>query len=408
METVLIKFKPHAETINKKGGRLYVVGGAVRDFLMHRQSHDIDFCVTGLTVEQFLGLFPEARIQGKEFPVFVVDGCEFALARTERKCGVGYKGFKIDANPSITIEEDLARRDLSINAIAIDVLSEKIVDPHKGVKDLWEGLIRPTTAAFKEDPVRALRAARFTAQFDFEVSSWVYKYIHELKDELKDINPNMKFTELEKALKGKAPSRFFEVLRISGVLDILYPEIYNMYGVQQAHHTDGDAYEHTMTALEICRKITDNPLVLGSVLYHDVGKGTTPVTEWPAHHGHEVRSMEIIESLDWLPNKYKKYAVAFARDHMRGHRYLEMKKGRKTSLLERISKTEMGIENFCNALYSDKPTLETIKTISAILVDYEVVMRITGKDLPSDVPPGIIFGQRLHQLRSEHICSLKS
>jgi tRNA nucleotidyltransferase (CCA-adding enzyme) len=387
MKKIMNKFRPHAIQIQDAGGELYLVGGSVRDFMLRRPSHDHDFCVTGLTVEQFTTLFPEARIQGKDFPVFVIDGCEFALARTEKKCGIGYKGFEINANPSI-------------NSMAVEVLHGNLIDPFNGARDLVNKMIRPTSCAFLEDPVRALRAARFAAELDFNVSSWIYTYIWRLKSELKSINKNMKFNEMRKALSGKAPARFFEVLRLSGVLDVVIPELANLDGVPQAHHDDGDSYEHTMTALAKCRELTSDPVILNGVLWHDVGKGTTPVEEWPAHHDHETRSKEIIESIDWMPNEYKSFAGAFAIDHMRAHRYLEMRKGRKVSLIERVNKCNRGLDGFCTALYSDKPTAETMEIMIRMQTDYAKIMAVTGKDVPEHIPKNEQFGQVLHQMRA--------
>jgi tRNA nucleotidyltransferase (CCA-adding enzyme) len=404
MEEIMRKFRPHALKIKELGGTLYIVGGAVRDTMLLRKVHDFDFCVTGLTISDFVNIFPTARIQGKSFPVFVLDGCEVALARTERKCGIGYKGFEINANPEVTIEEDLGRRDLSINAMAAEVLHGTLIDPYGGAKDLEHRNIRPTSVAFIEDPVRVLRAARFAAELDFGVSTWVMVYSHDLKPELHTINDNMKFTEMKKALMGIAPHRYFEVLRLAGVLDVVFPELSNLEGVPQAHHEDGDAYEHTMAVLTKCRELTSDPVLLYAAITHDLGKGTTPVEAWPTHHDHENRSVELVDQIDWVPNEYKSFARAFAYDHMRAHRYQEMRRGRKVSLLERISKSNRGIDGFCTVLLADKPTEETMKTIIKMKADYAKIMTVTGNDVPVSTPKDERFGQVLHQLRSEKIC----
>ena len=154
---------------------IYLVGGAVRDMALGKEPHDMDFCVTGITAEEFCKLFGAARVQGKSFPVFIVDGYEIALARIEKKIGVGHTEFQIETDTSITIEQDLARRDLTINSIAIDILTGKNIDPYGGLNDLKNGILRMTTSAYKEDPLRVYRTARFAAQLGFDVDEKTIK-----------------------------------------------------------------------------------------------------------------------------------------------------------------------------------------------------------------------------------------
>lgn len=399
MKEILDKFMPHAVKIKDAGGRLYIVGGAVRDFLLRRDSYDIDLCVTGLTVKKFLKLFPQARLQGKSFPVFVVDGCEFAFARTEKKNGIGYSGFEINADPSIGIKDDLLRRDVTINAMAMDVLTGEIIDPYGGSDDLADKMVRPTSQAFKEDPVRAYRAARLCAELDFGPSISLLVYINDMKHELGTVNDNMKFKEFKKAMSGLTPWKFFQVLQHSFVLDVTFPEFHRLDGMQQLNHTDGDAFRHTLCVMQTCRRFTNDPLIMTAAAYHDVGKGTTPESVLPHHNMHEMRSVEIIESLSWMPNEYKKFAKEVAYDHMRAHKYYTARNGTKVKMLLRQHKTIRGLTGFALVVYGDRPTLDTIKTIAEMFGDLHKILSISGKDMPENTPKGAEFGLRLHEAR---------
>ena len=399
MDEILKKFKQHALLINKKGGRLYVVGGAVRDFVMRRPVHDVDLCVTGLTVKQFLAIFPTARLQGKQFPVFVVDDAEIAFARTEKKTGVGHAGFEINANPGITIELDLLRRDVTFNAMAIDILTGELIDPYGGTDDIVDKMVRPTSAAFLEDPVRALRAARLAAEFDFKTTSRIHKYIFQLKSEIPTINENLKFKEFKRAMEGKAPWAFFETLKAANVLDVAFPELSALDGMQQLNHHDGDAWEHTMAVLKTCCILSSSLYDRVAALYHDTGKGNTPEDVLPHHNGHELRSCDIIEGLTWMPKDLRKYAKAVAFDHMRAHKYADMKRGSKVNMLLRINKTCRGLEGFSSVVYADRPTDETLSNLTTMIEDLHVITSISGKDMPEDTPKGEAFGLALHERR---------
>lgn len=399
MESILEKFKPHALKIKNAGGTLYLVGGAIRDYFIDRPTHDFDFCVTGLTVKTFMEIFPEARKQGKAFPVFVVDDCEFAFARTEKKDGVGYRGFEINANPSIDIEADLVRRDLTINSMAVDVLTHELIDPHNGIEDLARNIAKPTSEAFKDDPVRVLRAARFCAELDLNPNPRLLYYCEEIKAELPTINDNLKFKEFQKAMTGLNPCKFFEVLRKSHVLDVTFPEFHRLNGMQQLNHTDGDVLQHTYAVITKCRQFTSDPMVLIAAAYHDVGKGTTPEETLPHHNDHESRSIDIIDALTWMPSEYKKYAKQVAYDHMRAHHYCSAKRGTKVRMLLRQHKTCKGLKGFTTVVYADRPLLATLSTIAEMHSDLEKILSISGKDMPEDTPKGKKFGLKLHEER---------
>lgn len=403
MNEILTQFRPHAEMIKEAGGNLYIVGGAVREFLMCRTPHDVDFCVTGIEVDKFRKMFPQARQQGKAFPVFVVDGCEFAMARTERKNGTGYSGFDVFADPTVTIEEDLLRRDLTINSMAIDVLYGTLIDPYGGANALVTGVLRNTSNAFTEDPVRVLRVARIAAETDYTVSLPLITLMQGMKNELRTIDDCRKFKEYRRALMGKYPDKFFIVLRAAGVLDVVFPEFDALYGVQHRNHTDGDVAQHTLRVIRKCRELTENPMTINAAVCHDFGKATTPEDILPAHHDHENRSAEIIRSLTWMPNSWIKYAALVAEEHMRGKMFSEMKRGKKIDLLSKFCTSVCSLSEFCTVLYADRPAEDTLRNIANIHASYARAFSVSGNDLPSTTPSGEAFGAALHQLRCDQL-----
>src|SRR5690606_2828928 len=290
---------PIAEKIRCAGGNLYLVGGAVRDQLMGKTPKDKDYCVTGISAEEFSRLFPEAILTGKDFPVFRIDGEEYALARTERKTGRGYKGFQVDSSPEVTIEEDLKRRDLTINSVAIEVATGEVVDPFGGVEDIRRGIIRATSEAFREDPLRVYRAARFAARFGFRVEPGTLAMMRDMKEELPALTPERVGLEVIKALETENPSIFFRVLAEAEVLDVHFPELSALIGVPQPpeHHPEGDAFEHSMQVLEAMARMTKDPVLRWVAVVHDVGKGVTPKELLPKHHGHEKAGVPLVGEL---------------------------------------------------------------------------------------------------------------
>ncbi len=278
--------KKIADTIKNNGGRLYLVGGAVRDSLLNRPISDEDYCVCGIDKENFLKLFPNCHTRGKTFKVFDIEGKEFALARTEKKIGIGHKEFEITTGKEITIEQDLKRRDITINSIAKDVLTGEIIDPYKGKEDIQNKTIRATSNSFMEDPLRVYRVARFASELEFNVEENTLKMMYKLKNELSTLSKERVFTEFRKALKTSMPSTFFDVLKNANVLDVHCKEIYNLIGAIQPieYHPEGDSYNHTMLALNNSVKLTNNLMIRYSVLVHDLGKGLTPKELYPHHY----------------------------------------------------------------------------------------------------------------------------
>ena len=289
-----MEIKKIAKLIEQNGGRLYLVGGAVRDSLLKRPVYDEDYCVVGIDKNKFVKLFPNAIPRGKSFEVFDIEGCEFALARTEKKIGKGHKNFEIITNENITIEEDLKRRDLTINAIAKDILTNEIIDPFNGIDDIKNRTIKAIGKSFLEDPLRAYRAARFACELNFEVHENTLKLMNNLKEELDTLSKERVFVEFRKALSSNKPSIFFNVLKKADILDVHFKEIYDLIGSMQPieYHPEGDSYNHTMIAVDNSTSLTDNLLIRYASLVHDLGKGLTPKEMYPHHHGHAEKGVE--------------------------------------------------------------------------------------------------------------------
>jgi len=324
---------------------IYLVGGAVRDKFLGLPVKDRDYVVVGATPEEMVakGFKPV----GADFPVFLhpVTKEEYALARTERKSGRGYKGFTVYAAPDVTLEDDLKRRDLTINAMAEDE-SGKLVDPFHGAADLKAGILRHVSPAFGEDPVRILRVARFAARFadhDFQVADETLALMRGMVEngEVDHLVAERVWQELEGALGAKMPSRFFEVLRACGALKRLFPELEQLYGVPQPekHHPEIDTGVHTMMVLDTAAKLTPDTRVRFAALMHDLGKGTTPKSEWPQHIGHEQRGVGLIHELAQrfrVPNDYRDLAVLAVRYHGISHRAEELRPGTLLETLEAL------------------------------------------------------------------------
>ncbi|MDP2007531.1 MAG: multifunctional CCA addition/repair protein [Rubrivivax sp.] len=302
--------------------KLYVVGGAVRDALLGLPHTDRDWVAVGATPEELLAL--GYKPVGKDFPVFLhpQTGEEVALARTERKTAPGYRGFSIHAAPGVTLEEDLLRRDLTINAIA-QAEDGALIDPHGGRRDLAARVLRHVSDAFVEDPVRLLRVARLAARFpDFTLAAETQALLQRMVDEgeVDHLVSERVWQELARGLMAQRPSRMFELLRGCGALARLLPEVDRLWGVPQppAHHPEVDTGLHLMLVLDEAAR-QDAPLpVRWAALCHDLGKGSTPPEQWPRHIGHEGRSARLAAALAErlrVPNDCRELADVVAREH---------------------------------------------------------------------------------------------
>ena len=310
--------------------QIYQVGGAVRDGLLGIEVKDRDWVVVGSTPEEMTAL--GYKTVGRDFPVFIHPdtGEEYALARTERKTGPGYRGFVFDTSGEITLEQDLQRRDITINAIARDE-NGNLIDPFNGRKDLEAKIIRHVSAAFVEDPLRVLRVARFAAQLNFPIADETQSLLKELSaaNELETLAPERIWLETEKALQTPQSRRYFEVLRECNALATLFPEIDDLFGIPQPerYHPEIDCGLHTLMVLEQATKLSTDTEVRFAALVHDLGKAATPQKIWPSHHGHGERGVELISELCErlrIPNRYKDLAIIVARYHLNCHRIDEM------------------------------------------------------------------------------------
>ena len=380
-----------AKKICAAGGKAYLVGGAVRDKFRGVPAHDRDYCVTGLDEKIFTEVFPDAPKFGKAFPVYSVEiddaQCEVAFARTEIKVGTGYRGFEILFSPNVTIEQDLYRRDTTINAMAIELLSGKLIDPFGGREDVLNKKIRPVSEHFTDDPVRALRAARQAAQFGFELCAETIKAMNVCGKELAHEPSERIFAELKTALKTDKPSIFFRSLERAGLLEMTFPEIAQLRGKIQPvdFHPEGDAYEHTMQILDAAAKINPKPLVRFAALVHDFGKGTTPPEMLPHHYLHEKRGLEVLRQMNrrmTLPTDWKKSAAFVIREHMRAPR-LE-KSGKIVQLLLSLNALKLlDVKDFCDIIRLDNHGLPSYLEHAQEIIDE--LLRIGGKDAPPEL-----------------------
>jgi tRNA nucleotidyltransferase (CCA-adding enzyme) len=331
---------------------VFVVGGAVRDALMGLPVNDRDWVVVGSTPEVMTaeGFMPV----GKDFPVFLHPQTreEYALARTERKTARGYKGFAVQADPGVTLEEDLARRDLTVNAMALpEMLAhaapsewvDQIVDPYGGERDLETKVLRHVTEAFAEDPVRILRVARFAARFaDFSVADETMALMRQMVEdgEVDHLVPERVWQELAKGLMSDKPSRMFEVLRACGALKVLLPELDRLWGVPQRpeYHPEVDTGVHMMLVMDMAARMNTPLAVRVACLMHDLGKGTTPADVLPRHIGHENRSVKLLQKVCErlrVPTDCRELAEVVAREHGNIHRSAELNAEALMRLLER-------------------------------------------------------------------------
>lgn len=321
---------------------IYKVGGAVRDKLLDLDVTDTDWVVVGATPEDMLRL--GYKQVGRDFPVFLhpVTHEEYALARTERKTGPGYKGFQVHATPDVTLEEDLLRRDLTINAIA-ETADGKLIDPFNGVADVRNKILRHVSPAFVEDPVRILRVARFAARFapnGFSIADETLALMQKMvmAGEVDALVPERVWTEWVRALSEKAPSAFFRVLRDCGALARLVPELDALFGVPQTaeYHPEIDTGVHVLMVVDRATTLSNDPRVRFAALMHDLGKGETPADEWPRHLGHEERSVKLVQNVCdrfRIPNDFRELAVLVARYHAHCHRAQALK---PTTLLKTL------------------------------------------------------------------------
>ena len=405
--------------------QIYMVGGAVRDKLLGRPVNDRDWVVVGATPEQMLalGYLPV----GRDFPVFLHPETreEYALARTERKSGRGYRGFVVHSAPDVTLEEDLSRRDLTINAIAENIdgaRAKGILDPYSGAQDIEARVLRHVTDAFREDPVRILRVARFAARFtDFTVAPETMQLMREMVEhgEVDHLVPERVWQELARGLMEEQPSRMFEVLRDCGALAVLLPEVARLWGVPQRaeYHPEVDTGVHLMMVLDMAARLQAPLTVRFACLAHDLGKGTTPADVLPRHIDHETRSAELLKDVAErlrVPVDCRETADVVAREHGHIHRSQDLSAAALVRLLERcdaIRKPERFAEillacecdargrlGFEESAYPQRPRLLAVLGAAQSVVTREIAAQAAAKGLSGPQVGGLI-----HQARVEAV-----
>ena len=374
-----------ANIIKENSGTLYLVGGAVRDEIMNRKVHDEDYCITGIEKEAFEKLFPNAYKRGKSFGVYDIENKEFALARKDKKIGKGHKEFEVQNGKNITIEEDLARRDITINSIAKEVLTGKIIDPYGGIEDIQNKIIRATTDSFIEDPLRVYRVARFASQLNFAVEENTIKMMKKIKEELKTLSPERVFTEFRKALKSDKPSVFFDVLKKANLLDVHFKEIYDLIGKTQPveYHPEGDSYNHTMIVVDKSAILTDNVEIRFSALVHDLGKGITPKEMLPHHYGHDKNGVKLVENLGnrlKIPNSWIKYGKVSAKEHMLGGIFIRMTPKKQVDFITRVNKSLLGLDGLKIVVICDRWRNGDVPTdVNFDEIGKECISKINGR-----------------------------
>ncbi|KQO25239.1 multifunctional CCA addition/repair protein [Acidovorax sp. Leaf78] len=402
--------------------KIYMVGGAVRDKLLGRPVNDRDWVVVGATPEQMLadGYLPV----GRDFPVFLHPTTreEYALARTERKSGQGYRGFAVHTAPDVTLEEDLSRRDLTINAIAEDIHPSSgsgLFDPYGGVRDIEARVLRHVTDAFREDPVRILRVARFAARFtDFTVAPETMQLMREMvaHGEVDHLVPERVWQELARGLMEARPSRMFEVLRECGALAALLPEVARLWGVPQRaeYHPEVDTGVHLMMVLDMSARL-DAPLAVRfACLTHDLGKGTTPADVLPRHIEHEQRSAELLVDVAErlrVPVDCRETADVVAREHGHIHRSGELSAAALMRLLERCDAIRKparfadvllacecdarGRLHFEETPYPQRPRLLAVLAAAQSVVTRDIAAQAASRGLTGPQVGGLIHQERV-------------
>ncbi len=403
--------------------KIYLVGGAVRDKLLNYPSDENDWVVVGSSPEQMveLGFQPV----GQDFPVFINTdtGEEYALARTERKSGHGYQGFTFHTAADISLEDDLVRRDLTINAMAEDS-DGNIIDPYGGQQDLQDKLLRHVSDAFTEDPLRVLRVARFAARYHhlgFSIAPETIALMTTIvaNGEIQHLVAERVWKETERALCEKSPDIYIEVLRQCGALRILLPEVDVLFGVPQRadYHPEVDTGIHTLMSLQQAALLSNSAAVRFSVLVHDLGKGITPDHVLPSHRGHEARGLPLVTDVCnrfKVPNEHRQLAMAVTEFHLLCHKAFELRPETILKLLKGLGalKSEHRLEEFllcCEADARGRTGFENREYPSS---DYlrqarQVILKTDISDLLESGVSGAEIGSQLALRQTAQLAELK-
>lgn len=401
---------------------IYLVGGAIRDRLLGLPIKEKDYVVVGTTPEQMLK--KGFRLVGKDFPVFLHPDTheEYALARTERKIGRGYKGFMCYAAPDVTLEDDLKRRDLTINAIA-QTIEGKIIDPYHGQEDLAKKILRHVSPAFVEDPVRILRVARFMARlaplgFSIAAETMILMQTMVRQGEVDALVPERVWQEFQRALTEPAPQEFIKTLRQCGALKILFPEIDQLFGVPNPPkwHPEIDTGVHTLMVLEQATQLTFEPITRFAALLHDLGKGITSASAWPSHSGHEEATVPLIKTLCQrylVPRDYQELAILTARYHTHCHKVTELNASTLVKTLEKLDafRRPERFQQFliaCEADARGRPGFENREYLQRefMLRAYKAANSANIQPLLQQGLTGQVLGNAIHNIRVDAVRKL--
>lgn len=365
------------EKVKENGGNIYQIGGSVRDEILGIPNNDEDYCVTGLEEKEFENIFPNALKLGKDFKVYNINGKEIALARTEKKTKLGHKGFEISTNKNITIEQDLARRDITINSIAKDLITNEYIDPFNGISDIKNKIIRATTNAFKEDPLRVYRVARFAAYLNFEVHENTIEMMKNLKEELLYLPKERIFKEFEKALKSQNPQNFFNVLLKSQVLDVHFKEI---------AQTLKENYKSVVNSLKKSIEITDDVKVRFAVLVQNMN----------------INAVENLGKRIGLPKKWIKCGKESVLYYNKCKYFKELDLSDKVDLIECVSKSILGIEGLkIISISNNNFNIEYNNIINFEKISNEMLRKINGQYIINkyNIKDGRILKDKLKEER---------
>lgn len=404
--------------------RVYLVGGAVRDEALGLPVRERDWVVVGATPEDLTraGYVPV----GREFPVFLHPESkeEYALARLERKTGPGYRGFVTEFSPAVSLEDDLARRDLTVNAMA-RAADGTLIDPHGGQRDLDARVLRHVSPAFVEDPVRILRVARFAARFaplGFTIAPETRALMRTMveRGEAGALVAERVWQETARALESERPDVFFEVLRDCGALAVVFPEIDALFGVPQPAqwHPEIDAGVHTLMVVRQAARLSESPAVRFAALTHDLGKGRTPRERWPMHHGHEAAGVALVDAFCErlrVPNDYRELARLAARYHCDVHRAAQL---RATTILAMLERTDAfrrpgRFEDLLRVCEADARGRLGLEERPYPQADYLRRCHAAARGATLDEArraglSGAQIGERLHELRAQAIATVKA
>ncbi|MCK9605081.1 MAG: multifunctional CCA addition/repair protein [Methylomonas sp.] len=403
--------------------KIYLVGGAVRDRLLDYPVLERDWLVVGATPETMLrqGYKPV----GKDFPVFLHPQThdEYALARTERKTAPGYKGFDVDANPRVTLEEDLLRRDLTINAMAIGE-DGVLVDPFQGQQDLRNRILRHVSPAFSEDPVRILRVARFVARYahlGFKVAEETRQLMQSMvkSGEADHLVAERVWAELNKALCETTPAGFFQTLKECDALAVIFPEIHALFGVPQPpkYHPEIDTGVHSLMSLTLAAKLSSKPEVRLAALLHDLGKALTDPQKWPSHHGHERKGLPVLDRFCQrlrVPKVFKTLCAQVMEYHTHCHRVYELRSDTLVDMLQAIGafKADNHLQDFLLACEADARGRTGFEDNEYPQAEYiskaaQAALAVDTRQVLQDNLQGAQIGAAILQLRSQALSSLK-